>query len=120
MKTSHFPAHMANGQQVAPSHNLNRSEHIIPNGERAPKGTVISSTLRYSVGRSVVAGKRGNKALVIFENTGDFLAIRSGRNGQEIIAEYDITDSGSFEGNRDAVKARFFRDYNPKAYGFTS
>jgi hypothetical protein len=106
--TNMHPSHMANGAEYRGSaHNLNKLQHT------------LAAPLRYSVGRCIIAGKRGNGSLVIYENSPDFLAVRDCK-GHEIIAEYDIRDTGSPEGNRNAVKARFYRDHNPKKFGFQS
>lgn len=106
MKT--YPEHMANGSDYrATAHDLNREQHM------------LDAPLRYSVGRCIVRGTRANKALVIYENTPDFLAVRDCR-GHEIIAEFDVTDTGSPAGNRAEVKARFYRDNNSKRFGFVS
>jgi len=107
--TNMFPSHMHNSPADADiAHEINVREHT------------FRATLRYSVGRDIVLGKRGNGKLVIFENSPDFLSVRGGRNAHEIIAEYDIRDSGDSERNRQEVKARFYRDFNPKKFGFVS
>lgn len=104
-----FPAHMDNSiRDKDIAHDQNAAEHK------------LAKPLRFSVGRCVVAGKRANKRLVIFENSPDFLAVRGGMNGYEIIAEYDVSDTGDAERNRAEVKRRFYRDFNPKKFGFVS